>query len=95
MNDGMGRRYYRNVIKVEILSEGRWFGEIKDLGLVAMMASQGSSSAAVTRTVVNEEVTAERMAELLGAQGSSPGFLAARGGDEEESGASPEEGTRS
>lgn len=69
-------RYYRNVITVEILSREPWTAdEMQDLRVVADEIDCGGSSGQITVTVHNEEVSTERMAELLTAQGSDPGFL--------------------
>jgi hypothetical protein len=67
--------YYRNVITVEVLSNEPWGDEVTDLRVLRYQITDGQSSGAVARTVVNEQVTAGRMAELLTAQGSNPEFL--------------------
>jgi hypothetical protein len=69
------RKYYRNVIQVEILSTRQWGDEIDDLEIVNYAITEGNSSGYITRTVTNEEVTNERMAELLEAQGTDADFL--------------------
>lgn len=66
---------YRNVIQVEILSNYPWADGIEDLSIVHYQITDGDSSGSVERIVVNEQVSAERMAELLTAQGSDPSFL--------------------
>jgi hypothetical protein len=68
--------YYRNVIKVEILSDVPLpDSPAFDLVAVHQEIMFGGSSGQVTRPVFNEEVPAERMAELLTAQGSDLSFL--------------------
>jgi hypothetical protein len=68
--------YYRNVIKVEILSCQPLHDDVlTDLQAVHYETTEGGSSGVVTRAVSNEPVGAERMAELLLAQGSDPSFL--------------------
>ena len=66
----------RNVITVEILSNERWSADdLEDLSVVQEAIMGGDSSGVVTITTHNEVVTADRMAELLIAQGSDPSFL--------------------
>lgn len=69
-------RFYRNVITVEILSNEPWDdGQLTDLSCVHEAITDGDSSGLVTVTEHNEHVDADRMAELLTAQGSDPAFL--------------------
>lgn len=66
-------RYYRNVFRVEVLSEGASF---TDTDLIAMhdAITDGDCSGAV-RVESTEEVDGPTMARLLRAQGSDPDFF--------------------
>lgn len=66
--------YYRNVFSIEVLSNDP-LPEGMDLESVAYEITDGSCSGMATHALVNQEVSAERMAELLIAQGSDPEFL--------------------
>ena len=71
--------YYRTVYQVEVLSIGPFDGgeslvNMSDLAAIAYEIDEGDCSGAVTE-ISSEEVTRERMAELLEAQGSEPEFL--------------------
>lgn len=72
-------KFYRTVVQIEILS-----GEPVPDGIgiddINYQITEGGWSG-TAETVVSEEVTRERMAELLTAQGSDPEFLL---GDEDE-----------
>ena len=68
------RKYYRNLVQIEILSDRQW-GEVTDLEEIAYQIRDGDSSGSVSHPVIDEEVTPERMSELLIAQGSEPSFL--------------------
>lgn len=65
-------KYYRTVLTVEILSTE----SVSDMELseIADAIMEGDCSGAFTETVM-EEVSEEKMAELLIAQGSDPSFL--------------------
>lgn len=65
--------YYRTVYEVEVLSAIEP-NDTDDLDQIAYDIREGEASGQVTR-VSHEEVTTERMAELLTAQGSEPSFL--------------------
>lgn len=66
------RRLIRQVVQVEILTDGEPL--VDDLEAIAYEITEGGSSGVVS-TVTVEDVTGPRMAELLRAQGSDPGFL--------------------
>lgn len=66
--------YYRNVIQIEVLSDRPLNGE-DDLAAIAYEISEGGSSGMTITVIADEKVSAERMAELLTAQGSDPSFL--------------------
>lgn len=67
----MGRKYYRTIITIEVLTADA--PHSGDVGALAYDITEGDASGRVTTEV--EEVTAEKMAELLKAQGSDPEFL--------------------
>lgn len=67
--------YYRNVITVEVLSDRPLMDEETDLETLHYLTGEGDCSGMTSRTIVNDPVSAERMGELLTAQGSSPEFL--------------------
>lgn len=69
-------KYYRNVVQVEILSDRPW-GDVVDLEEINYQITNGDSSGRLNHTVIDEQVSAEQMAELLTAQGSEPSFLIA------------------
>ncbi len=69
----MDKTLYRQVFEVEVLSEGEPLNDVI-LQDIAYEITEGHSSGVVKETV-REEVTADRMAELLKAQGSDPEFL--------------------
>jgi hypothetical protein len=73
------RRYYRTVIQIEVLSTDPTPRDA-ELETVAWQIREGDWSGDTTIVSV-EEVDAQRMAELLIAQGSDPEFLL---GDEED-----------
>jgi hypothetical protein len=67
------KKFYRTVVQVEILSESPY--ESSDLEQIAADTDTGGCSGMVTDVVRNEEVDGKKMAELLRAQGSDPGFF--------------------
>lgn len=70
------RGFYRHVIQLEILSCGRLDpGQLGSLGGIGYGISEGHWSGDITTVAVNEQVTADRMAELLRAQRSDEDFL--------------------
>lgn len=79
----MAEQYYRNVYVVEVLSDEPIPDSLawENLGNIEHEITFGGSSGQVKRTVTNEEVSREKMAELLQAQGSDPEFLL---GDEDD-----------
>ncbi len=68
-----GEGYFRHVYQIEVLSRGP-LPEL-DLEDLDYQINHGACSGKVELVVSNEEVTKERMAELLTAQGSDPEFL--------------------
>ena len=66
-------KFYRTVVQVEILSEEPY--ESSNLEQMAEDTDTGDCSGMVTDVVRNEEVDGKKMAELLRAQGSDPGFF--------------------
>jgi hypothetical protein len=72
-------RYYRTVIRVEVLTEGPYDPE--GLADVAEDIVHGDASGR-WEVELSEEVSKEKMAELLEAQGSDPEFLLGEGWDE-------------
>jgi len=66
------KQFYRTVLQVEVLSEDPF--DITDLGAVNYAITDGDCSGQV-EIVESETVTPNRMAELLTAQGSDPGFF--------------------
>lgn len=73
--------YYRNVIQVEVLSTEPWNSDdLENFDTVLSETRDGGSSGQITIVVQNEQVSRERMAELLTAQNSSPEFLLSEGG---------------
>lgn len=68
----MSGRLIRQVVQIEILRDGEPLPE--DLFVIAQEIFDGDSSGSV-RSIEVEEVSGPRMAELLVAQGSDPGFL--------------------
>lgn len=75
----LGRKFYRQVFEVEVLSEGEPLNNI-NLSDIYREIIDGCCSGAV-KEIIREEVTADKIAELLKAQGSDPSFLL--GEDEE------------
>jgi hypothetical protein len=70
------RGFYRHVIQLEILSRGRVNpGDLDGLADVGYEITEGQWSGTMTTVAVNEQVSADRMAELLQAQGSDADFL--------------------
>ncbi len=67
------KKFYRTVVQVEILSESPY--ESSDLEQITADTDKGACSGMVTDVVRNEEVDGKKMAELLRAQGSDPGFF--------------------
>jgi hypothetical protein len=72
-------KYFRSVYQVEVLSarpyEPADNPDLTDLEAISQDITDGDCSGMVTEVVSNEEVSEERMRELLIAQGSDPGFL--------------------
>lgn len=64
---------HRTVYQIEVLARIAP-NDMDDLDQIAYDIREGEASGAVTR-ISTEEVTPERMAELLTAQGSDPSFL--------------------
>jgi hypothetical protein len=65
------RGFYRHVIQLEILSRGRVNpGDLDGLADVGYEITEGQWSGTMTTVAVNQQVSADRMAELLQAQGS-------------------------
>lgn len=65
-------KYFRTVVEIEILSEDEpWHGEVSELHRDIV---HGDCSGTM-KIKSNDEVTPNRMAQLLLAQGSDPGFF--------------------
>jgi hypothetical protein len=75
----MAQKYYRTVIEVEVLSAGP--DDPEDLEQVHHDIGEGDCSGK-WRITASEDVTADRLADLLEAQGSEPGFLLDPDGEE-------------
>lgn len=77
------KKYYRNVVEVEILSDEPFHGNmgLTDLQTIHYYITEGDCSGDIQITVSDEEVSREKMAELLIKQRSDPEFLL---GDENE-----------
>lgn len=73
------KKLFRQVFEIEVLSEEEPL-ETLDLKVIDYEITDGHSSG-VVKEAVREEVTQEKMRELLIAQGSDPEFLL--GGDED------------
>jgi hypothetical protein len=69
----MSGKFYRQLFEVEVLSEGEPLNNVS-LQDIDYEITDGHCSGIVKETV-REEVTPERMAQLLKAQGSDPEFL--------------------
>jgi hypothetical protein len=70
------RGFYRHVIQLEILSRGRVDpGQLGSFDGIRYEITEGHWSGDITAVAVNEQVTADRMAELLRAQRSDEDFL--------------------
>ena len=70
------RGFYRHVLQLEILSCGRVSpSDLDTLAGVGYGITEGHWSGNMTTVAVNEQVSADRMAELLQAQGSDADFL--------------------
>ena len=67
------RKFYRSVMRVEVLSEEPV--TFYNLNEVAYAITDGDCSGLVTDEVENEEVDGPTMAKLLEAQGSDPSFF--------------------
>lgn len=68
------RKFYRNVIQVEILSEDPMDGDL-NLENINYAITDGDCSGRVTSVVNNEELDGKRAAELLLEQASDPEFF--------------------
>lgn len=66
-------KLYRQVFEIEVLSEGEPLNDVS-LEDISYEITDGHSSG-VFKETVREEVTSDKMAELLKAQGSDPTFL--------------------
>jgi hypothetical protein len=79
------RKFYRTVIKVEVLSEGP-IPNGMSLDKVNFHIVEGDCSGKVEWTVTNDEINGHVAAMLLREQGSDPGFfrLTDEGNDYEE-----------
>jgi hypothetical protein len=69
-----GRKFYRTVVTVEILSEEPFDGS-QDLEFIGHEITEGDCSGKQTVTVDNDEVDGPTAAALLVAQGSDPEFF--------------------
>ena len=69
----MTKKLYRQVFEVEVLSEGEPLNDVS-LEDIGYEITEGHSSGVVKETI-REKVNADKMAELLKAQGSDPEFL--------------------
>ena len=72
----MSTRYYRTVIRFEILSDEP-LPDCLTLGDIEEWTQSGPASGRFLDEEISEEVSAERMRELLIEQGSDPEFLVA------------------
>ena len=70
----MSGKFYRTVVQVEILSD-ELVPDPADLDGINYQITEGGWSGLAETIVLNEEVSRERMAVLLIAQGSDPSFL--------------------
>lgn len=68
------RKFYRNVFVVEVLTEEP-IASCPELATVAYQITDGDWSGETTHQVENQRVSGRRMAKLLIAQGSDPGFF--------------------
>jgi hypothetical protein len=68
------RAFYRNVIVIEVLSEEPLSGE-ESLSDIDRLIIAGPCSGKAETTRANEQVDGQRMAQLLAAQESDPGFF--------------------
>jgi len=67
------RKFYRQLFNIEVLSEGEPLNDVS-LQDIDYEITNGHCSG-IVKEAVREEVTAEKMAELLKTQGSDPEFL--------------------
>jgi hypothetical protein len=67
------KKFYRQIFEVEVLSEGEPLNNVS-LQDIDYQITDGHCSGIVKETV-REEVSSEKIAELLKAQGSDPEFL--------------------
>ena len=67
-----GRKFYRTVITIEVITEGGYYPDSLEQVDYDIMQGEASGSWDITES---EEVSGERAAELLQAQGSDPSFL--------------------